>query len=74
MSSQVYHSFFWPLEWTVPSRDNNKCYAKIICNLKDNVSAVVTYDLRDGVSAVMTYDLRDGVSVVMIFLQMMFTF
>ncbi|KAE8615169.1 hypothetical protein XENTR_v10008431 [Xenopus tropicalis] len=32
---EVYHSYFWPLEWTVPARDNNKCYAKIICNLKD---------------------------------------
>uniref|UniRef100_A0A8C8RUB5 Thioredoxin reductase 1, cytoplasmic n=1 Tax=Pelusios castaneus TaxID=367368 RepID=A0A8C8RUB5_9SAUR len=32
----VYHSYFWPLEWTVPSRDNNKCYAKIICNIQDN--------------------------------------
>ncbi|XP_043565881.1 thioredoxin reductase 1, cytoplasmic-like [Chiloscyllium plagiosum] len=32
----VYHSYFWPLEWTIPSRDNNKCYAKIICNKQDN--------------------------------------
>uniref|UniRef100_A0A670YM66 Thioredoxin reductase 1, cytoplasmic n=2 Tax=Pseudonaja textilis TaxID=8673 RepID=A0A670YM66_PSETE len=32
---EVYHSYFWPLEWTVPSRDNNRCYAKIICNLAD---------------------------------------
>ncbi|KAK9400015.1 thioredoxin reductase 1 cytoplasmic [Crotalus adamanteus] len=32
---EVYHSYFWPLEWTVPSRDNNKCYAKVICNLAD---------------------------------------
>ncbi|XP_074000780.1 thioredoxin reductase 1, cytoplasmic isoform X1 [Numenius arquata] len=32
---EVYHSHFWPLEWTVPSRDNNKCYAKIICNIRD---------------------------------------
>ncbi|XP_073940365.1 thioredoxin reductase 1, cytoplasmic isoform X1 [Castor canadensis] len=37
---EVYHSFFWPLEWTVPSRDNNKCYAKIICNLKDSERVV----------------------------------
>ncbi|XP_032155692.1 thioredoxin reductase 1, cytoplasmic isoform X1 [Sapajus apella] len=35
---EVYHSYFWPLEWTIPSRDNNKCYAKIICNTKDDVS------------------------------------
>ncbi|KFZ65093.1 Thioredoxin reductase 1, cytoplasmic, partial [Podiceps cristatus] len=33
---EVYHSHFWPLEWTVPSRDNNKCYAKIICHIQDN--------------------------------------
>uniref|UniRef100_A0A8D0GFF5 Thioredoxin reductase 1, cytoplasmic n=1 Tax=Sphenodon punctatus TaxID=8508 RepID=A0A8D0GFF5_SPHPU len=33
---EVYHSYFWPLEWTVPSRDNNQCYAKIICNIPDN--------------------------------------
>ncbi|KAM6435915.1 thioredoxin reductase 1, cytoplasmic isoform 2-T2 [Liasis olivaceus] len=32
---EVYHSYFWPLEWTVPSRDNNKCYAKVICNIAD---------------------------------------
>ncbi|XP_038636303.1 thioredoxin reductase 1, cytoplasmic-like [Scyliorhinus canicula] len=31
----TYHSYFWPLEWTIPSRDNNKCYAKIICNKQD---------------------------------------
>ncbi|EDM17071.1 thioredoxin reductase 1, isoform CRA_a [Rattus norvegicus] len=37
---EVYHSFFWPLEWTVPSRDNNKCYAKVVCNLKDNERVV----------------------------------
>uniref|UniRef100_A0A669C1K7 thioredoxin-disulfide reductase (NADPH) n=1 Tax=Oreochromis niloticus TaxID=8128 RepID=A0A669C1K7_ORENI len=33
---QVYHSLFWPLEFTVPGRDNNKCYSKIICNKLDN--------------------------------------
>lgn len=32
---EVYHSLFWPLEWTVPGRDNNTCYAKIICNKLD---------------------------------------
>nr|XP_054301085.1 thioredoxin reductase 1, cytoplasmic isoform X2 [Pongo pygmaeus] len=37
---EVYHSYFWPLEWTIPSRDNNKCYAKIICNTKDNERVV----------------------------------
>uniref|UniRef100_A0A673L635 thioredoxin-disulfide reductase (NADPH) n=1 Tax=Sinocyclocheilus rhinocerous TaxID=307959 RepID=A0A673L635_9TELE len=33
---KIYHSLFWPLEFTVPGRDNNKCYAKIICNNLDN--------------------------------------
>ncbi|KAM6121201.1 thioredoxin reductase 3 isoform 1-T1 [Pterocles gutturalis] len=33
---EVYHTLFWPLEWTVPGRDNNTCYAKIICNKLDN--------------------------------------
>uniref|UniRef100_A0A8C7B1H9 Thioredoxin reductase 1, cytoplasmic n=1 Tax=Neovison vison TaxID=452646 RepID=A0A8C7B1H9_NEOVI len=37
---EVYHSYFWPLEWTIPSRDNNKCYAKVICNIKDNERVV----------------------------------
>ncbi|XP_033018484.1 thioredoxin reductase 1, cytoplasmic, partial [Lacerta agilis] len=32
---EVYHSYFWPLEWTVPARDNNRCYAKVICNIPD---------------------------------------
>ncbi|TMS18825.1 Thioredoxin reductase 3 [Larimichthys crocea] len=33
---KVFHSLFWPLEFTVPGRDNNKCYAKIICNKLDS--------------------------------------
>uniref|UniRef100_A0A8B9LT75 Thioredoxin reductase 1, cytoplasmic n=1 Tax=Astyanax mexicanus TaxID=7994 RepID=A0A8B9LT75_ASTMX len=33
---EVYHSLFWPLEYTVPNRDNNRCYAKIICNKLDD--------------------------------------
>ncbi|XP_073900674.1 thioredoxin reductase 3-like [Castor canadensis] len=32
----VYHTLFWPLEWTVAGRDNNTCYAKIICNKFDS--------------------------------------
>jgi len=28
---EVYHSNFFPLEWTVPHRDENACYAKLIC-------------------------------------------
>lgn len=37
ISVQVYHSLFWPLEFTVANRDNNKCYSKIIVNKLDNV-------------------------------------
>uniref|UniRef100_A0AAQ5XDE4 Thioredoxin-disulfide reductase n=1 Tax=Amphiprion ocellaris TaxID=80972 RepID=A0AAQ5XDE4_AMPOC len=33
---EVYHSLFWPLEFTVPGRDNNRCYGKLICNRLDN--------------------------------------
>ncbi|XP_035517853.1 thioredoxin reductase 3 isoform X1 [Morone saxatilis] len=33
---EVYHSLFWPLEFTVPGRDNNRCYSKIICNKLDS--------------------------------------
>ncbi|XP_009089351.3 thioredoxin reductase 3 [Serinus canaria] len=33
---EVYHTLFWPLEWTVADRDNNTCYAKVICNKQDN--------------------------------------
>uniref|UniRef100_A0A8C9WHM7 Thioredoxin reductase 3 n=1 Tax=Scleropages formosus TaxID=113540 RepID=A0A8C9WHM7_SCLFO len=33
---EVFHTLFWPLEFTVPNRDNNKCYAKIICNKLDS--------------------------------------
>ncbi|EHH16152.1 hypothetical protein EGK_11395, partial [Macaca mulatta] len=33
---KIYHTLFWPLEWTVAGRDNNTCYAKIICNKLDH--------------------------------------
>jgi thioredoxin reductase (NADPH) len=29
---EVYHQAFTPLEWTVPHRPENKCFAKIICD------------------------------------------
>jgi hypothetical protein len=28
---EVYHTNFWPLEWTVAHRPENACYAKLIC-------------------------------------------
>uniref|UniRef100_A0A671V238 thioredoxin-disulfide reductase (NADPH) n=1 Tax=Sparus aurata TaxID=8175 RepID=A0A671V238_SPAAU len=27
---EVFHSLFWPLEFTLPNRDNNKCYDRVI--------------------------------------------
>lgn len=33
---EVYHSNFTPLEWTVPHREDNACYAKLICNKAEN--------------------------------------
>lgn len=33
---EVYHSFFMPLEWTVPHREENTCYAKLVCNKADH--------------------------------------
>ncbi|KAL4669336.1 hypothetical protein H8959_007890 [Pygathrix nigripes] len=33
---EIYHTLFWPLEWTVAGRGNNTCYAKIICNKLDH--------------------------------------
>jgi len=28
---EVYHTNFWPLEWTVAHRPENACYAKLVC-------------------------------------------
>ncbi|TGZ66026.1 hypothetical protein CRM22_005564 [Opisthorchis felineus] len=32
----VYHSHFNPLEWALPHRDDNVCYAKLVCNKAAN--------------------------------------
>merc|ERR1712112_513965 len=29
---EVYHTNFWPLEWTVAHRPENACYAKLVCS------------------------------------------
>jgi len=36
---EVYHTGFWPLEWTVAHRPENSCYCKLICvkSLKEKV-------------------------------------
>jgi len=33
---EVYHTFFTPLELTLPHRGENGCYAKLICDSEDN--------------------------------------
>mmetsp|Transcript_23332 Transcript_23332/g.28752 ORF Transcript_23332/g.28752 Transcript_23332/m.28752 type:complete len:251 (-) Transcript_23332:497-1249(-) len=36
-SVEVYHSYFTPLEWTIPENRNfNECYCKVIVNKSDN--------------------------------------
>lgn len=37
---EVYHSHFMPLEWTVAHREDNTCYAKLVCNMNDNERVV----------------------------------
>ena len=33
---EVFHSNFWPLEWTVAHRSNNACYMKLVVRKDDN--------------------------------------
>ncbi|XP_076068724.1 thioredoxin reductase 1 [Oratosquilla oratoria] len=37
---EIYHSNFWPLEWTVAHRPENDCYAKLICVKSENERVV----------------------------------
>ena len=37
---EVYHSYFKPLEWTVPHKGDNACYAKLICDKADDMRVV----------------------------------
>uniref|UniRef100_A0A2C9JBD2 thioredoxin-disulfide reductase (NADPH) n=1 Tax=Biomphalaria glabrata TaxID=6526 RepID=A0A2C9JBD2_BIOGL len=37
---EVYHSYFMPLEWTVPHKEENTCYAKLVCNKADHERVV----------------------------------
>jgi thioredoxin reductase (NADPH) len=32
---EVFHSNYWPLEWTVAHKSHDICYAKLICNKLD---------------------------------------
>ncbi|XP_030004140.1 thioredoxin reductase 1, cytoplasmic-like [Sphaeramia orbicularis] len=33
---EVYHNYYWPLEWTLPARNKNSCYVKVICYIPEN--------------------------------------
>merc|ERR1712080_151376 len=37
---EVYHTNFWPLEWTVAHRPENACYAKLVCVRSENEKVV----------------------------------
>ncbi|XP_051810174.1 thioredoxin reductase 1, cytoplasmic-like [Acanthochromis polyacanthus] len=39
-SVEVYHSCYWPLEWTLPARNKNSCYVKVICHVPDHERVV----------------------------------
>uniref|UniRef100_A0A3Q1BR23 Thioredoxin reductase 1, cytoplasmic n=1 Tax=Amphiprion ocellaris TaxID=80972 RepID=A0A3Q1BR23_AMPOC len=39
-SIEVYHSYYWPLEWTLPARNKNSCYVKVICHIPDHERVV----------------------------------
>jgi len=37
---EVFHTNFWPLEWTVAHKPENASYAKLVCNKNDNMRVV----------------------------------
>jgi len=37
---EVFHSYFKPLEWTLPHRGDNACYAKLVCNIQENLRVI----------------------------------
>lgn len=39
-SVEVYHSYYWPLEWALPARNKNSCYVKVICHIPDHERVV----------------------------------
>ncbi|XP_076023512.1 thioredoxin reductase 1, cytoplasmic-like isoform X2 [Genypterus blacodes] len=37
---EVYHSSYWPVEWTLPRRNKNSCYVKVVCHIPDQERVV----------------------------------
>lgn len=50
---KVYHQYFKPLEWTVPHREDNACYAKIICDVNDDERIIGMHFLGPNAGEVM---------------------
>lgn len=44
---EVYHSHFQPLEWTIPHREDNACYVKIICTQVSDVELARIESITD---------------------------
>ena len=49
---EVYHSFFTRLEHKIPHRPENKCYAKLVCNLAENGRVVGFHILCDNAAEI----------------------
>ncbi|CAK6978395.1 thioredoxin reductase 1%2C cytoplasmic-like [Scomber scombrus] len=63
-SIEVYHSYYWPMEWTLPGRNKNSCYVKVICHIPDQERVVGLHamgpnagDILQGFVAAMKYGL-----------------
>jgi len=37
---EVFHSYYKPLEWSLPHRGDGACYAKLVCNIADDLRVV----------------------------------
>ena len=37
---EVFHTNFWPLEWTLAKRPENASYCKLVCNKNDKVCSL----------------------------------
>ena len=44
LPTQVYHTYFTPLEFTVAQKPENSCYLKLVCNLRDDQVCVESAD------------------------------
>lgn len=51
--AKVYHSHYQPLEWTVPQRETDVCYTKLICNKADQNRVVGAHILSPNAGEIM---------------------